>query len=94
MSEWISCKDSLAPKKGKFLFHYCYGIGLGNWDRIYHFQNGGHSFLSDECKYILVLWPSELKEGCENFPMQWNENKMIEMEVSWMPLPKPPVKDE
>jgi len=88
--EWISVDDCPAPKEGKFLFHYHCGIGLGNWSRVYHFQKGGHSYLSDECKYCLILWASEHAPGTEKDAMEWDENQMIEMEVKWMPLPDAP----
>lgn len=94
MNEWIKATDQMPPKESKFLFHYYFGIGIGDWSRIYHFQDGGHSYLSDEYRYCLVLWASEHKKGMEEKAMQWDEEKLIEMKISWMPLPKPPEEDE
>ncbi len=85
MNEWISVKDKPAPKNGKFLFHYHYGIGLGSWGQAYTTING-NSERTHEI-YFLVLWPRDVSE---EEPMEFDEKKMIEMEVSWMPLPAPP----
>lgn len=88
--EWISVSEQEAPKTGKFLFSYHYGIGIGEWANTFQHRNGD-SFLTDVKKYILILWPSEILQGCD--PMEWDNGKMIEMEVHWMPLPNPPEKD-
>jgi hypothetical protein len=84
MNEWISVKDKPAPKEGKFLFKYYYGIGLGEWAQCYTIFNGNSERTHQA--YILILWPSEILDGKD--PFEWNEEYMIEMEVSWMPLPK------
>lgn len=87
MSKWISVKDEPAPKKEKFLFSYYYGVGLGAWGQAYTTING-NSERTHEI-YFLVLCPMDISEN-ESEPMQWNERKMIEMDVFWMPLPAPP----
>ncbi len=76
----------MPPKKGKFLFNYYYGTGLGNWDQAYEIINGNSERIDEQ--YILVLWPSEVNSGISCF--QWDEKKMIEMDVSWATLPEPP----
>lgn len=86
MSNWIKCSNRLPPKDCKFLFSYSYGIGLGNWSHAYQVIQGNSERIDE--KYILVLWPSEINDGDSCF--QWDEKKLIEMDVSWMPLPKPP----
>ena len=84
---WISVKDEMAPKKGKFLFHYHCGVGLGAWGQSYT-DIHGNSERTHEA-YFLVLWPQHVSENDgENF--EWDEDKMIEMDFYWMPLPKPP----
>lgn len=88
--KWISVKDKAAPKKDKFLFSYHYGVGLGNWSQAYTTFNG-NSERTHEI-YFLILWPMDISEN-NGEPMQWTEEKMIEMDVMWMPLPKPPGKD-
>ncbi len=84
--KWISVKHLLPPKKTKFLFSYHYGIGLGEWGQCYTIINGNSERTHEA--YILILWPSEILNG-EN-PLQFDEKKMIEMEISWMPLPEGP----
>jgi hypothetical protein len=90
MTEWIKCSTKMPPKQEKFLFHYDFGTGLGDWGQTYEIING-NSERRDE-RYILILWPSEVLESSMNI-FEWNEEKMIEMEVYWQPLPIPP-KDE
>lgn len=85
--QWISVKEIPAPKKGKFLFSYHHGIGLGAWGQAYTNFNGNYE--STHQLYFLVLWPMNISEDSGE-PFQWNEKKMIEMQVSWMPLPEPP----
>lgn len=85
-SGWVSCKDELPPKKGKFLFSYHCGIGLGCWDQCYTIINGNSE--RTHKAYILILWPSEILDG--NDPFCFDEEKMKEMEMFWMPLPEPP----
>lgn len=85
--KWISVKNQPAPKKGKFLFHYHCGIGLGSWGQAYT-TIYGNSERTHEI-YFLVLWPMDISEN-NGEPFQWNEEKMIEMEVKWMPLPEAP----
>lgn len=89
--KWISVKDKAAPKKDKFLFSYHCGVGLGNWSQAYTIFNG-NSERTHEI-YFLVLWPMDISEN-NGEPMEWTEEKMIEMDVMWMPLPKPPEKDD
>lgn len=84
--EWIKCSDQPAPKVGKFLYSYHCGIGLGEWGQCYTINNGNSERSHKE--YILILWPSEILDG--NDPYTWNEEKMVEMDVSWMPLPESP----
>lgn len=86
-NQWIKCSDILPPKKGKFLFHYHCGIGLGSWGQAYTLINGNSE--RTHKIYFLVLWPMDISENSDE-PMRWNEEKMIEMEVSWMPLPEGP----
>ena len=81
--DWISVEDEAAPKKGKFLFSYHYGIGLGQWGQCFTTINGNSERTHEA--YILILWPSEILEGEK--PFEWDEEFMKEMEVSWMPLP-------
>lgn len=81
--EWIDCKSEFPPKKGKFLFKYHYGIGLGEWGQCYTIFNGNSERTHEA--YILILWPTEILDGRE--PFQWKEDYMIDMEVFWMPLP-------
>lgn len=88
MSEWISVKDKAAPKTGKFLFYYHCGIGLGCWTQAYTTING-NSERTHKC-YFLVLWPCDISEN-DGEPMQWSDDKMIEMDMYWMPLPNPPI---
>ena len=83
---WISVKDKPAPREGKFLFSYYYGIGLGKWGQCYTTRNSNSERTHEA--YILVLWPSQILDG--QSPFQWTEEIMIEMEVYWMPLPNPP----
>lgn len=85
--EWISVKNCPAPKEEKFLFHYHCGIGLGCWGQAFTSTNGNSE--RTHKIYFLVLWPMDISEN-DGEPMQWDEEKMIEMEVSWMPLPNPP----
>ena len=84
--EWISTKHKLPPKEGKFLFSYYYGIGLGEYGQCYTTING-NSERTHKC-YILILWPSEIEEGRE--PYKWDEEKVKEMDLYWMPLPQSP----
>jgi len=84
--QWISVKDQLPPKDSKFLFSYYYGVGLGLWNQVYRQFNGDSN--REGFSYYLVLTPSDPSEGDETFV--WDENKMIEMDVFWMPLPEPP----
>lgn len=86
---WIKCSEQMPPKDAKFLFHYHYGIGLGNWGNHYKIINGNSERVFDG--YCLILWPSEINQG--QSPFQWTEKDMLEMEVSWMPLPEPPDED-
>lgn len=83
--EWFECKHTPAPKKGKFLFSYHFGIGIGEWGQCYTTINGNSE--RTHHAYILILWPSEILEG--DVPFEWDEEYMIEMEVSWGPLPQP-----
>ena len=86
MSEWIKCSDRLPPKLGKFIYNYYYGIGLGEWGQCYTIINGNSERTHEA--YILILWPHEILDGL--FPYEWNDERMIEMEVNWMPLPDAP----
>lgn len=85
--EWISVKNKEAPKTRKFLFYYHCGIGLGNWGQAYTCINGNSE--RTHKSYFLVLWPMDISEN-DGEPMQWDEKKMIEMEMYWMEIPKPP----
>jgi hypothetical protein len=85
--EWISVKIKTAPKDSKFLFSYHCGIGLGAWGQAYTNINGNSE--RTHSLYFLVLCPMDISEN-NGEPFQWNEDKMIEMEVYWMPLPKSP----
>lgn len=87
MTEWTSVKEQPAPKEGKFLFSYHCGVGLASWAQAYTIING-NSERTHEC-YFLVLWPQDISEN-DGEPFQWTEEKMIEMDVSWRPLPEPP----
>lgn len=84
--EWIKCSDKMPPKLDKFLFHYWCGIGIGSWGKCYTIINGNSERTHES--YILILWPCDILGGED--PYCWDENYMIEMEVQWMPLPKPP----
>lgn len=83
MDKWIKCIDLPAPKDGKFLFSYHYGIGLGEWGQCYTVINGNSERTHDA--YILILWPSEILDGLD--PIEFSEEKMIEMNVKWMDMP-------
>lgn len=83
---WIKCKNALPPKDCKFLFAYYFGIGLGVWAQCYKTVNGNSERTHEA--YILILHPSDILNGDD--PFCWDEKYMIEMDVSWMPLPKPP----
>ena len=85
--EWIDVNDLLPPKNIKFLFNYYCGTGIGEWGQCFTVTNG-NSERTHKC-YILILNPS-LLVGNQEEPFEWDEKKMIEMEVSWMHLPKPP----
>jgi hypothetical protein len=85
--EWIKCSDQLAPKDKKFLFSYHCGIGLGCWGQAYTTINGNSERTYHS--YFLVLTPMDISEN-DGEPFIWGEKKMIEMEVSWMPLPDKP----
>jgi hypothetical protein len=76
---WFDCKETPAPKEGKFLFHYDHGIGLGQWGQCYTTINGNSERTHEA--YILILHPSEILDGSE--PYCWSHEKMIEMGVSW-----------
>lgn len=82
--EWISCKDELPPIDEKFLFHYHCGTGIGEWAYTYPVIEG-HSIATDP-KYLLILWPSEIVAG--ESPLEFDDRKMIEMDIYWMPLPQ------
>ncbi len=87
--EWISVKDRLPPKEEKFLFHYEYGTGLGNWDVKYKDINNNSEYVG-EC-YHLVLWASEVNSNSRcSHVMEFNEETMIQLDFFWMPLPNPP----
>ena len=86
--EWVKCAKKMPPKDQKFLFHYFYGTGIGEWGQCYSIINGNSERTHEA--YILVLWPSEINDG--NSPFIWDENYMNEMEVFWMLLPDPPEK--
>ena len=90
MGEWISVKDLPARKNNKFLFSYFGGIGLGCWGQAYTTINGNSERTHEA--YFLVLNPCDISED-QGEPFEWDEEKMIEMEVSWMALPKPPLTD-
>jgi|GEM_PF-7028501 hypothetical protein len=79
---WIKCEEKEAPKNEKFLFKYHYGIGLGEYGQCYTTFNGNSERTHEA--YILILHPSEWEE---KNPFEWSHERMIEMEVSWMPLP-------
>ena len=81
---WIDCKKCHPPKNAKFLYKYHYGIGLGQWGKCYTTVNGNSERTHES--YILVLHPAELLD--HGHPFEWNEEKMVEMEVLWRPLPK------
>lgn len=85
--KWISVRNELAPKSGKFLFYYHCGVGLGSWGQAYTTINGNSE--RTHKTYFLVLWPMDISEN-DGEPFQWNEDKMIEMNIYWMPLPLPP----
>ena len=87
--EWVKCSDQMPPKDKKFIFNYCYGIGLGQWGKCYKTRNGNSERTYDA--YIFILHPSEIIDG--NPPFFFTEEYMIEMEVKWMPLPHPPKED-
>ncbi len=84
MSEWIKASDMMPPKDCKFLFSYYYGIGLGEWGQAYTIINGNSERTHES--YILILHPSEINDG--ELPFVWKEDKIIEMQVKWMNLPK------
>ncbi len=84
---WISVNDKEVPKTGKFLFSYHCGIGLVSWGQAYTTVNG-NSERTHEI-YFLILWPQDISEN-NGEPMQWNDEKMKEMDVYWMPLPEMP----
>ena len=86
--KWIKCSEKLPPKQEKFLFHYYYGIGLGSWGTKYTYFDGD-SWDQGEKIYLLILWPQEARDSKGDI-YEWDENYMIEMGVSWMPLPKSP----
>lgn len=81
--EWISVKNQPAPKEGKFLFSYHCGVGLGAWGQAYTTIQGNSE--RTHKLYFLVLWPMDISDDGE--PFQWDESKMIEMDVYWMNLP-------
>ncbi len=84
--KWVSVKKQPAPKEGKFLFSYHCGVGLASWGQAYTTINGNSERTHE--LYFLVLCPMDITENeCE--PMQWNEEKMVEMDVYWMPVPLP-----
>ncbi len=87
MTDWISVKDEEAPKQEKFLFSYHYGVGLGSWGQAYTTINGNSERTHEV--YFLVLCPMDISEN-DGEPMQWTEEKMVEMDVKWMPLPHAP----
>jgi hypothetical protein len=84
---WIKCSERLPPKNRKFLFHYHYGIGLAQWEQSYEIINGNSE--RQDKKYLLILWPSEINDGSSEV-FQWDNKTMVDMKVSWMPLPEPP----
>ena len=88
--KWISVKQEMPPKDKKFLFSYHCGEGLGEWGQCYTVFNGNSERTHEA--YILILWPSAILDG--NEPFCWSEEKLIEMDVKWMLLPKPPRNDE
>ena len=81
--KWVDCKDEMPPKDKKFIFSYHCGEGLGQHGQCYTIINGNSE--RTHHAYILILWPSEILDG--NDPMQFDDEKMIEMEIKWMPLP-------
>lgn len=87
--KWISVKDNAAPKEGKFLFHYRCGLGLGEYGSRFEDINNNSEYAGD-C-YHLVLSPQEVNPNSRYCDvMEWDDDKMIEMNVFWIPLPHPP----
>jgi hypothetical protein len=87
--QWINVKDQCAPKKGKFFFHYFGGMGLAEWGTRYEDRNNNSEY-AGEC-YHLVLSPSQVNGNSRiDEVMEFDDNKMIEMEMKWMLLPEPP----
>jgi Protein of unknown function (DUF551) len=84
--QWIKCSDRLPPKDTKFLYSYHCGIGLGQWGECYTVIRGNSE--RTHHAYILILHPCEILDG--NDPWSCDEKTMIEMEMSWMPLPEVP----
>lgn len=87
---WIKCSEKMPPKDKKFLFSYFAGIGIAKWGTTFKIINGNSE--RTEEKYILVLEP-DFMVGNIDEPFEWNEKYMIEMDVSWMPLPSPPTEE-
>jgi len=86
--QWISVKDKSPPKEDKFLFHYHFGTGLGNYGRRYRDINGNSEYLG-EC-YHLVLWPEEVNSNNRyKEVMDLDEEQMKDLEMLWAPLPSP-----
>jgi len=85
--KWIKIEDQSPPKDKVFLFSYFYGIGLACWGQCFTTINGNSERTHEA--YILILNP-DLMVGNQGEPMEWDEECMKTMEVSWMPLPNPP----
>lgn len=83
-NHWINAQDTLPTKRRKFLFSYHSGTGLGQWGQCYTIINGNSERTHEA--YILILDPQSILDGEE--PFQWNDKKILEMEVSWMEIPK------
>ena len=84
--KWIKCSEQMAPKDEKFLFCYHSGIGFGQFGQCYTTINGNSE--RTHTAYILCLSTQDILDGEDLF--EWDKNKVIEMDVYWMPLPSIP----
>lgn len=87
--KWMRVQDQLPPKDVKFLFHYEYGTGLGEWNQCFTTINGNRERTHEG--YILITWPSAINDG--EAPWDCDEKYMLRFEMFWMFLPKEPESD-
>lgn len=82
MTEWISVKDRLPKKNGKYLCFKVNNVLPGGYVRIYFFANN----LKKVDKYDFY---DANRNGWYDYDSEWGYYEVSNI-THWMPLPEPP----